>query len=291
MTEPRVTEGPGDVRALQSLVERIWTKESTYHIGDLAWERFHLPEREACGTTAVWREGDRVLGWAVIGADGELRLQVDPGWPGLGDEVVGWVVGRAGDRSLAATVSESEPLVMRALRQGGFMEQEHAPFFLHMARELRNLPPPPRHPGVVFRPSRGAADLERLLACHRAAWDGSRVTRESLFAVTEAWPYQDRWHWMAEDAEGHALSESICWWDAANRVGEFEPVGTHRDYRRQGLASAVMLHQLHQLKAEGARLAVVYARGDDLYPVPRQVYESLGFSVVTRTRTFVRTPA
>ncbi len=188
-------------------------------------------------------------------------------------------------------MSESESLIMKALRRAGFIEQEHAPFFLHMARELENLPRLPRHPGIVFRASQGVCDLERLLACHQAAWDGSRVTRESLLAVTEAWPYEDRWHWMAEDAEGHALSESICWWDAANRVGEFEPVGTHRDYRRKGLASAVILHQLHQLKAEGARLALVYARGDDLYPVPRQVYGNLGFSIVTRTRTFVRTPS
>jgi hypothetical protein len=94
--EPQVTEGRGDVRACQSLVQRIWTKESTYHIGDLAWERFHLPQREASGTTAVWREGDCVLGWAMIGAEGELHLQVDPAWPALADVALEWVVGRAG---------------------------------------------------------------------------------------------------------------------------------------------------------------------------------------------------
>ena len=31
--------GPDDLRAMQALVQRLWTRRSHLHIGDLAWQR------------------------------------------------------------------------------------------------------------------------------------------------------------------------------------------------------------------------------------------------------------
>ncbi|GAA2613348.1 hypothetical protein [Streptomyces tubercidicus] len=39
--------------------------------------------------------------------------------------------------------------------------------------------------------------------------------------------------------------------------------------------------------ADGGRRAVVYCRGDAGYPVPKRLYESLGFTAYTRTHTYV----
>lgn len=43
---------------------------------------------------------------------------------------------------------------------------------------------------------------------------------------------------------------------------------------------------LHAFAEAGGRRAVVYARGDDDYPVPRRLYGSMGFTAYTRTHTY-----
>jgi ribosomal protein S18 acetylase RimI-like enzyme len=84
------------------------------------------------------------------------------------------------------------------------------------------------------------------------------------------------------------VSYGLVWLDAVNGVGEFEPVGTHQDFRRMGLARAVCLHAMHRLRAAGASTAIVYARGDAAYPVPARLYEALGFRAGDRTSVHSR---
>jgi ribosomal protein S18 acetylase RimI-like enzyme len=47
---------------------------------------------------------------------------------------------------------------------------------------------------------------------------------------------------------GTTAASTIMWLDEANKTAEFEPVGTHPDYRRQGLARALMLHGMHRAR-------------------------------------------
>jgi len=67
-----------------------------------------------------------------------------------------------------------------------------------------------------------------------------------------------------------------------NTVGEFEPVGTHPEYRRRGLARALNLFGLRRLREAGAEHAIVGCRGDDDYPIPRRLYASVGFRELSR---------
>jgi mycothiol synthase len=68
-------------------------------------------------------------------------------------------------------------------------------------------------------------------------------------------------------------------YDRANRMGIFEPVCTHPDHRRQGLAQALMQEGLLRLKALGAQQALVDT--GDMVPANR-LYETIGFSEMQR---------
>jgi ribosomal protein S18 acetylase RimI-like enzyme len=105
-----------------------------------------------------------------------------------------------------------------------------------------------------------------------------------------AWPYRMDLDCIAVAPDGRVASYCLSWLDDQNAVGELEPVGTHADFRRLGLASAVSAFALRRLREEGAETAVVYARGDAAYPVPKRLYESLGFAQRARTITFTRKP-
>ena len=71
-------------------------------------------------------------------------------------------------------------------------------------------------------------------------------------------------------------------------AGFLEPVGTDPRFRGQGLAGAVCLAALARLSELGAREAMLHPRGDTAYPVPRRLYEQIGFRPVNRTRSYRR---
>jgi predicted N-acetyltransferase YhbS len=68
-------------------------------------------------------------------------------------------------------------------------------------------------------------------------------------------------------------------YDRANKLGIFEPVCTHPDHRRKGLAQALMQEGLLRLEAMGAQFAMVDT--GDMIPANR-LYDTIGFSETYR---------
>ncbi len=157
-------------------------------------------------------------------------------------------------------------------------------WWLHRGPEERPEPVVPE--GFTLRTVRNEADFHQRVAVHRAVWAPSRLTEESYRKVMRAWPYRSDLDCVVEAADGTFAAYVLCWYDDDNRVGEFEPVGTHPDYRRRGLGAAVCTYALRRLQEEGARQAIVYAEGRDEDEPSRALYESVGFHLHTRAIEF-----
>ncbi|WP_327155385.1 hypothetical protein [Streptomyces tubercidicus] len=78
---------------------------------------------------------------------------------------------------------------------------------------------------------------------------------------------------------------TAVWTDGGKAAPAALPPASGRP--RRGLARAVCLAALRAFAAAGGRRAVVYCRGDAGHPVPKRLYESLGFTAYTRTHTYV----
>ncbi len=78
---------------------------------------------------------------------------------------------------------------------------------------------------------------------------------------------------VAPDGAFAAYIGMTC--DEVNRSAEFEPVCTHPDHQRKGLAHALMLDGLHRLKALGA-VDVFVDTGDQV--AANKLYEVVGFT-------------
>ena len=52
--------------------------------------------------------------------------------------------------------------------------------------------------------------------------------------------------------DGTFAACAIVWLDATNKVGHLEPLGTHPDHRRRGLAEQILWEGIRRLKARGA---------------------------------------
>ena len=77
--------------------------------------------------------------------------------------------------------------------------------------------------------------------------------------------------------DGTFAAYATVWWEPVNRYIIFEPVGTHPDHRRRGLASAVMAEGLRRTAVLGAETAYV---GSGAGKPSNVLYESLGFTEV-----------
>lgn len=89
---------------------------------------------------------------------------------------------------------------------------------------------------------------------------------------------------MAPD--GRIAAYTVYWTDTRNGLGLFEPVGTHREFRRLGLGRAVMLHAMARMRSAGLVSVSVNHNADNV--AARRLYESLGFVGTDQTYGFRR---
>ena len=129
--------------------------------------------------------------------------------------------------------TDSERLTF--LRARGYEIDAESDDTIYHLTELGSLAEPAVPDGYRLRTVE-PADLEQRVEIHRAVWAPSRVTAESFANVQAAWPYRRDLDCVVEAPDGSFAAYCLAWLDDANRVGEFEPVGTHPDYHRRGLA-------------------------------------------------------
>ncbi|MDA0563310.1 GNAT family N-acetyltransferase [Streptomonospora sp. S1-112] len=279
---------PADLRAMQDLARRTWSRSARFHVGDLAWQRNQHLGREPDRPTLLWEEAGRVRAWGWVELPGTLDLLVDPARPELADDVLAWFAATATAPRLLVTVLEREAHLVAALERAGYTWDRRAYRGVYMSRSLAGLPRPVLPAGFTARPLRGEADLERRVALHREVWHPSAVTVDSYRNVRAAWPYREDLDWVVEAPGGAFAANCLVWWDEYNRVGELEPVGTAPAFRRAGLGRAVCLAALHALRALGAEEAVVYpVENHPNAEAALPLYRGLGFAPYARTRTYV----
>lgn len=298
----RAYRGTADLQAMQEAVQRAWTPQSYWHIGDLAWGRKPRPSQHR-GPTALWEVDGQVVAWGCVELPGDLGVFVNPDHPELADQVLAWFDGVIAGADRSVTVMATDDHLIHALHRAGYQPAQGAPFFNHCLLELTGALPAPELPaGYRIRAVR-AGEAGARAAVHRAAWrprsigkllvppvdlsGESTLTAASYQAVMETWPYQPQLDRVVQAPDGTLVAFALGWLDKDNRVGELEPVGTDPSHARQGLGAAVSLACLHAMRELGATQAVVYPRGDSGYPVPRHLYRRLGFRAVARTIPYV----
>lgn len=276
MAESRPFERESDLRLLQDLCSETWRRLGPYapiHVGDVTWWMYQRPNRLAEARIQLWLENGACVAFAWNWlSKGDVDCLVHPDRPELLDDVLAWADG--------ATVwtEESDEAKIAGLEAHGY-ERGEGDAFNHMVLALEEEPAEPRLPeGYRLRTVR-PADLERRVEVHRAAFAPSRVVPESYGRLQQEWPYRSDLDHVIEAPDGTFASFCLAWLDEENRAGLLEPVGTHPDHRRLGLAGAVCLGAVRALREKGAVVAVIGSVDGSPAEI---VYEKVGFSSVTR---------
>ncbi|HLY29811.1 MAG TPA: GNAT family N-acetyltransferase, partial [Ktedonobacterales bacterium] len=215
------------------------------------------------------------------------RLRVSPQGDTLLDAMLMWVnerVSVAGVTRCEIPALADDTLYDAALTRHGFARAQ--PTSLVFQQQLdAPLSAPTLPDGWQVRHVADEADSAQRVELHRAVWYPSRVTVESYRRLRSAPLYRPAIDLVAVSPKGAFAAYCICWYDPANQTGEFEPVGTHPEFRGQGLGKAVVREGLRRLQALGARLASVSTGVTDYPPkfsaaAAHRLYSAAGFAVV-----------
>jgi mycothiol synthase len=258
--------------------------------------RFHredprLPAALADGIGLWETRAGRLVG-AVHGEGGagEAFLELDPDHRSLEPEMLEWA-----ERRLAASDAALQRLDLptwdydlprrqlleargyRALEQGGWLRR----LSLGAWRIPRQHVSPPY--GVATTTDASAAlDASRMATLLNAAFGRTIHTAAEYATFMRRSPsFRHDLNLVALAPDGSFAAHVGLTWDGENRHGIFEPVCTHPDHRRHGLARALMLEGLRRLHALGARTASVET--GDMLPA-NALYAGTGFTEEYRFR-------
>lgn len=280
----RIYKDFSDLKHVQKLTQAIWSLESNYHIGDLAWQRHRHVGREDEWITAIWEMDDRTVAWGWIKLPGSLMFQVNPDYAELSKEIIDWFDQMTETNVQRVTVLETETHLISALEDSLFTPIVETPEVLSKIT-LDSGPFPVKLPNTfTARHMKGTEDVTKRVRVHRAAFHPSKVTEESYLNVMNAYPYDASLDWVIESLSGEFVALCLIWFDEVNKVGLLEPVGTDPAFRRMGLASSVIKCALHALAEKGAKTAIVVSISPDTF----EFYKSIGFKQYAQTKSFDR---
>ena len=271
-----------DLQLILGLAQEVWRddpRKVTCTYGQIAWWSANIPHGES--ETRLWFDGERLVGWGWVTGGTELEFQVRPTHRELLDEILDWA---APDELL---VPSHHTDAIARIEKRGLVHMPTAPWLRLNSRSLDHLPEPVLPDGYSLRTVR-EEDFGSRAAAHRSAFQPSRF-RDDVYAFARATtPYRADLDCVVIAPDGSVAAYTLAWLDEENRVGQFEPVGTHADHQRLGLGRAVNLFALHRLREEGATLGLVECRGDAAYRVPAKLYESVGFREISRLLAYRR---
>ena len=291
-----------ELSSLQDLANRVWLHDPALlnfeaSFGGLAWDR------GGSGRCRVFERDGAFVGWARltpgysrIRASGvrdqappSLVWQVDPTDTDPGevlDAVVDWAESRS-EEIFTTAYNDGDLLAEELLTRRGFVRDATEPYSGYLRHRLESLTAVPVPSGYRFVTMMELSDLELRADVHRFAWDGSTRTAADVEATMATWPYKPEFDFVAVTDDGTPAASVLCWYDPSYVYGEIEPVGTAPAHRGHGVGAALIRFGLRCLLEAGVSEVVVGARADNDHPVPRRLYEAVGFTGVS-TQIIVR---
>ena len=164
---------------------------------------------------------------------------------------------------------------------------------LQMTRSLREpLPEPQLLPGFTIRHVTGEQEAEALTLLHQAAFGTQNLTVEARLAWMRTPEYDPELDLLIVAPSGSWVAYCMCSISqeqnalTGHKLGYTDPIGTHPDFRRQGLARALLLTGLRYLKERGMDSAALSTWGEN--SAMQKTAESVGFQVTATTIFFVK---
>jgi mycothiol synthase len=272
---------PADLGLMQDIVSHgLRTSGDCYYVhpGDIAWWLYHddprSPDRLSC-----WVQGED--GFVVIDTrePSEISVFARPGIDRV--PLIRWAQRRLGGRGEVGWVSDHDYELVTHLETTGYESgYVYRAYQWDLSREI----PEPRLPaGWVARSVSGEEEADSRRAAAHSAFDSTMPPAMHLdryLAFMRSPVYVPERDLVVVAPDGTVVS-FVVWWADDSGTAQIEPFGTHPDYHRRGLGTALMQHALGQMK--GAGMSVARVCTDEDRPATA-FYEACGFEDAGRLR-------
>lgn len=249
----------------------------------------------------LWEDGDRLVAFVLVEGSHDANPQVHPDYRFLEDELIAWSVVHlaapiAGDPSADASSADAssadapnrrqttvycyeyDALRQATLAAHGFARMEYGGMYRHLRLGCQPRPQVELAQGYTLRTTQpaDAANCQRIADLLNAAFNRNFHTGQEFRNFTLGAPcYDPELDLVAVAPDGSFAAYVGIAYDEANQLGVFEPVCTHPDHQRKGLARALMNEGLLRLWDRGAVHATVDT-GDMV--AANALYTAMGFS-------------
>ncbi len=167
----------------------------------------------------------------------------------------------------------------------GFIRQDWE--VLHLARSLAQPFPAIRLPdGFSIRPLAGEAEVEALVVLHQAAWGTRNMTMDYRLSMMRQPCYDPDLDLVAVAPDGRLAAYCICFVDREEndltgwKDGYTDPLATHPEFQRLGLAKALLLTGMMRLKEHGMETARLGTSSENL--AMQRAAIAMGFQICSR---------
>ncbi|HPH97523.1 MAG TPA: GNAT family N-acetyltransferase [Anaerolineaceae bacterium] len=247
--------------------------------------------------TRLWEQDGQLAAFAYVDDYNNLCYEIDPQIPPetLEAEIVAWGVaciqrrnaetGEEGTLDFSCSASDTQRMALT--RNYGFEELEVRS--LHYSRSLEDpLPDFPLAAGFTIRPAAGEPEVEALVALHCAATGSDAMTVEERLAIMRSPEYIPELDLLAVAPNGDLAAYCVCGFEDGSdgTVGYTDPIGTHPQYQKLGLAKALVAAAFKGLKARGAVEVRVGTSSENMRM--QRLAESLGFKLVSERLWFAK---
>jgi ribosomal protein S18 acetylase RimI-like enzyme len=259
------------------------------HPGDIAHRMFSglRFERSALAELArLWEEDGELVAWALLYpkhaafdllVHPEYRLQYERSLLSVTEAALVEAMERREESKseLEADASRCDHRRLEALRSLGWSGGSHE--YTVTRRSLDDVSDPELPEGLTIRSVRGVEEAVALAEVHSGSF-GSTWTSELYRRVMESPGYAPEREIVVETPDGRLAGFTETWYDEPNRLGLFEPVGTHEDFRRLGVGRALMCAGMQAMAAAGMEHAIVtHEAGNE---ASTALYAATGFTPV-----------
>lgn len=227
----------------------------------------HLADKNRSVDTQIWETVDgRLVGAVVPESIGDIALIVDPDFRQIENDMLAWAEANvaekldSGKSRLWIWSFDWDTTRNDLLKQRGYAPDSER-FYMHRRRDVSTpLPEPDIAEGYTLRNvTPDESDVVRWVETTGLVFGHNYPVEMHRNFQLHSPSHNYDIHIIAEAEDGTFAAFAGLTVDETNRTATFEPVGTHPDHRRKGLAREVMYEGIRRLQKLGTADVVYVA--------------------------------
>ena len=235
--------------------------------------RYLEPIEYFTSRTHLWKNDVGELVSFLIRDNFLTYLQVDYRYRYLEAEMLDWAERNwAGDKAQINTmvydwdIERQKLLTQRGYENRGAIEDVRI-YDLNRSYPVVSLPS-----GFQITSLSEYGDSKARIDLENSIW-GASLDEAWFKGKSSAPSYSSKWDLIAISPDGKLVAQSLVWLYSKNQTAEIDPLGTHPDYRKQGLAKALVLESFKRMRASGIHYAYIASESQD--PIVSHLYADL----------------